>query len=221
MSLHEAMKERHTVRKYTDIPLSDVLENRLIERVEENNARFNLHIRLIENNGIVLPFLTRIFVSKGVRNFFLLSGKDCPALEENLGYSGADLMLYAQTLGLNTWWIGGTYKRKVCEKLALQGNKVIGIIAVGYGKTEGKPHRSKKPEQVSFYNGTEPEWFRLGVEAALLAPTAMNRQAFFIKGEGNQVSIVSKGGIYQGADLGLVKYHFSLGAGNKNFVWKP
>ena len=220
MSLHEAMRERHTVRKYTDIPLSDVLENRLIERVEENNARFNLHIKLIENNRIVLPFFARIFISRGMRNFFLLSGKDSPALEENLGYAGADLMLYSQTLGLNTWWIGGTYKRKICEKLAPAGDKIIGIIAVGYGRTEGKPHKSKTQEQVSFYNGKEPEWFRRGVEAALLAPTTMNKQAFFIKGEGNQVSIISKGGIYQFADLGLVKYHFSLGAGNENFVWK-
>ena len=58
-----------------------------------------------------------------------------------------------------------------------------------------------------------------GIEAALLAPTALAKQAFMIKGRGNQVSISCKNGIFTGVDTGLVKYHFELGAGKDTFEW--
>ena len=45
-------------------------------------------------------------------------------------------MLYAQTQGLNTWWVGGTFSRKRMEEAA-EGKRVIGVIAVGYGATQG------------------------------------------------------------------------------------
>lgn len=97
--------------------------------------------------------------------------------------------------------------------------KVVGIVAVGYGQTQGVPHKSKKPEEVSTYSGEAPEWFKAGVFAALLAPTALAKQAFTIKGDGNQVHIDCNNGIFTGVDTGLVKYHFELGAGTDNFKW--
>ncbi len=93
------------------------------------------------------------------------------------------------------------------------------MIAVGYGQTQGSAHKTKTPKQVSIYNGDEPEWFRQGIDAALLAPTALGKQAFMIKGLENKVSIRCDNGIFSGVDTGLVKYHFELGAGKENFEW--
>lgn len=45
----------------------------------------------------------RLTMAKNVREYFLMAGPDAPDLDERLGYAGADLMLYVQTLGLNTW----------------------------------------------------------------------------------------------------------------------
>ena len=109
--------------------------------------------------------------------------------DELCGYCGADLMLYAQTL------------------------------AVGYGQTQGVPHKTKAAEQVSSYDGEAPQWFKDGIEAALLAPTALAKQAFTISGTENKVSISCDNGIFTGVDTGLVKYHFELGAGKDNFQW--
>ena len=64
-----------------------------------------------------------------------------------------------------------------------------------------------------------PKWFKDGITAALLAPTALNRQPFNIIGDGNRVAITCEGGIFAGANLGLVKYHFEIGAGKENFEW--
>ena len=101
-----------------------------------------------------------------------------------------------------------------------EGAKPVGIIAVGYGQTQGVPHKTKTAEQVSSYDGEAPQWFKNGIEAALLAPTALAKQAFTIKGKGNKVSISCNNGIFTGVDTGLVKYHFELGAGKGNFQWE-
>lgn len=65
-----------------------------------------------------------------------------------------------------------------------------------------------------------PEWFYNGVSAALLAPTAMNQQKFLFTLDGeNLVSAKATGGFYSKVDLGIVKYHFEIGAGADIFSW--
>ena len=91
---------------------------------------------------------------------------------------------------------------------------------MGYGATQGTPHKSKAASAVSSYAGAAPAWFTEGIEAALLAPTAMNRQAFHINGRGDEVALTYDGGACSDIDHGLVRYHFELGADQENFAWK-
>lgn len=128
-------------------------------------------------------------------------------------------MLYAQTLGLNSWYIGGTFKKSV--KKLVNDKPVIGVLVIGYGQTQGVAHKSKTPEEVSRYEGKEiPSWFKEGVQAALLAPTALNRQKFMLIGHGNKVKLeMNLNEICANENYGLIKYHFELGAGKDNFVW--
>lgn len=218
MTLEDAMRSRHMVRKYLDRPLSVKQIEQLNARIAENNRNYGVSIKLMVNDTSAFNAIIKLLLAKGVKNYLILSGPDTPELGKKLGYCGADLMLYAQTLGLNTWWVGGTFSRKTTAKAA-DGEKVIGVIAVGYGVTQGVPHKSKKPEEVSSYDGEPPEWFRSGVKAALLAPTALAKQAFSIKGHGTIVTLTCDNGIFTGADFGLVKYHFELGAGKEKFEW--
>lgn len=217
MNLKEAMRKRHTVRKYLSRPLEKEIVEKLRSRVDENNEKLNLKIKLVTNDDSIFNMALKIFFAKKANNYFVLasSGEDC---EEKLGYAGSDLCLYAQTLGLNTWWVGKTFsKSKLIEKL--DGDKMFGIIVVGYGENQGDFHKSKKDYEVSLYLGQEPQWFKDGVKAALLAPTALNKQAFMIKGNQGKVSINYKEGVLSKMDLGIVKHHFELGAGLENFVW--
>ena len=73
-----------------------------------------------------------------------------------------------------------------------------------------------------------PEWFNKGVEAALLAPTAINQQKFYIEYLGfkddSKLPKVSARPLFSMAgyskmDLGIVKYHFEIGAGKERFEW--
>lgn len=186
--------------------------------IDNINQSYDLSVELKTEDSSAFNAVIKLVLAKGVRNFFIMAGADAPDLDERLGYCGAGLMLYAQTLGLNTWWVGGTFNRKQMAEISY-GNRVAGVVAVGYGKTQGVPHKTKKPEQVGSYSGDAPEWFRQGIDAALLAPTALAKQAFMIKGSENRVAIQCENGIFSGVDTGLVKYHFELGAGKENFEW--
>lgn len=218
MTLQQAMKERHMVRKYMDKKIPENIVHQLEQIIQENNDTYGLAMELRVNDSSAFHAVIKLILAKGVKNFLVLSGPDTPDLDEKLGYCGADFMLHAQMLGLNTWWVGGTFNRGKLNADA-NGNKVIGVIAVGYGETQGKPHKSKSYHDVATYEGNEPEWFQAGTEAALLAPTALDKQSFFITGKENKVKISCDNGIFTGADLGLVKYHFELGAGKDNFEW--
>lgn len=219
MDMKQAMSERHMVRKYTDKPIPIEIAQKIDERLNDINQEYRTDIKLVRDDSSAFNAAIKLVLAKGVRNYFILAGKAAPDLRERLGMAGADLMLFCQTLGLNTWWVGGTYSHaKMTEKAP--GDEVIGVIAVGYGATQGKPHKSKSAQEVATYEGPEPEWFKRGVEAALLAPTALDKQAFKIKGIGDEVSITYEPGTFSGEDLGLVKYHFALGAGDHPFSWQ-
>ncbi len=221
MTIKEAMKSRHTVRKYKNEKLSAGITKALSGRISDNNDKYGLQMRLVTENDDAFGVILKLFLAKNVRNYIVLAGKDSKDLYEKLGYCGIDAALYAQTLGLNTWWIAGTYSKKKVAKLSnlTEGEKLAGIIAVGYGENGGVPHKSKKAGDISEYAGEAPDWFKSGVEAVLLAPTALNRQAFKIKGSGREVSITCSNGAFSGIDSGIAKYHFELGAGKENFDW--
>lgn len=107
----------------------------------------------------------------------------------------------------------------VDETCGYYGEKLYVVIAIGYGKSQGVPHKSKAMELVCKTNGEMPGWFQRGMEAALLAPTAMNQQKFLFTLDGRKVSARAGRGFYSKIDLGIVKYHFEVGAGTENFQW--
>ena len=60
-----------------------------------------------------------------------------------------------------------------------------------------------------------PDWFARGMEAVLLAPTAMNQQKFYFTLEGDRVRARAGRGFLTKMDLGIVKYHFEAATGRK------
>lgn len=100
-----------------------------------------------------------------------------------------------------------------------EGEKLCIVIALGYGKNQGVPHKSKTINAVSKTDAPIPQWFQSGSEAALLAPTAMNQQKFVFTRKGNHVSVKPGVGFYSKIDMGIAKYHFEIGAGKDHFEW--
>ena len=220
MTMKEAIEKRHMVRQYTDKAIPADIEGFLRARIAENNQKYGLHLALVTGNSDGIGRMAKLLLSRTVNNYIVLAGTDTLELDEKLGYCGADLILYAQTLGLNTWWVGGMFNGKgALKNLSNQDVRVNGVIAIGYGRTQGVPHKSKTAAEISEYNGDAPQWFIDGVNALLYAPTALNKQPYVVKGDGNRVSISAGDGHFSGIDLGIGKYHFEVGAGKENFEW--
>ena len=219
MDLYSAMLERHSVRKYKDLPIEEEKRALLQKEIDLCNQRSGLSIRLVcDEPDAFDSFFARYGFFAGVKNYILLAGPKSADLSEKCGYWGEHLVLTAQQMGMNTCWVGGTYRRSAASALLQQGEKLSLIIAIGYGEDNGKPHKGKSYRQVTKETDA-PDWFRRGVEAALLAPTALNQQKFRFSREGNIVFARTSPGSYAKVDLGIAKYHFQLGAGTEHFVW--
>ena len=139
--------------------------------------------------------------------------------DEKIGYYGEKLVLLAQELGLNTCWVALTFRKNRVVVDAAAGEKLHVVIALGYGEDQGRPHKSKSAADVSNVTDLAPQWFKDGVEAALLAPTAVNQQKFTFTLKERQVRARTKLTFYGRMDLGIAKFHFELGAGKENFDW--
>ncbi len=218
--LKEAIKERHSVRQYTERPLEDSVVTELENEIKACNKESGLHIQLVRNEPKAFEsFMAHYGKFRGVRNYIALIGEKSSRLEETCGYYGERLVLKAQQLGLNTCWVALTYSKTRTAFTVGSGEKLCAVITVGYGKNCGVPHRSKSIDAVTEADRPLPDWFRAGAEAALLAPTAMNQQKFRFILKENKVAVKAGFGFYTRLDLGIVKYHFEIGAGTDYFDW--
>ena len=220
MNLMEAMHARHSVRQYKDEALAPEILSELQAEIEACNSESGLHIQLVTTEPKAFDgFMAHYGKFSGVTNYIALVGPKSGSLEEKCGYYGERLVLKAQQLGLNTCWVAMTYSKIPGAFQVGNGEKLTVVIALGYGKTQGISHTVKSPEQVSNINEGTPDWFRAGVEAALLAPTAMNQQKFSLRYQDGNVTAKAGMGFYAKIDLGIVKYHFEIGAGKPGLVW--
>ncbi len=221
MEILEAIQSRHAVRQYTDRPLPETVLTVLNKEVADCNAESGLHIQLVVNEPEAFQGgLAHYGKFSGVRNYLALVGPKGPELDEKLGYYGERLVLKAAQLGLDSCWVALTFRKGKCRCTVAPGEKLVCVIALGYGVTHGVSHQSKPMEALCRVDGEMPAWFCAGMEAALLAPTAVNQQKFRMTLDGSAVKVESTGGFYSKVDLGIVKYHFEIGAGTDHFTWK-
>lgn len=218
MTLNEAMEQRHSVRSYTDEPIPADIADRLKQETDACNTEGGLHIQLVLDEPQAFDSMMAHYGKFScVSSYFALIGKKSADLDERAGYYGERLVLLAQTLGLNTCWVAMSFSKGEAKKHCSfgAGEKIVVVIALGYGAVQGVPHRSKPMDEVCSVDGTMPDWFKAGMEAALLAPTAVDQQKFMITLSDGKLSAKSTGGFYSSVDLGIVEYHFELGSGHK------
>lgn len=212
------------MRKYAGQPIETEKVEKLQAEVAAANAEGGLNIQLVlEEPKSFASGIWKYGYFSGVKNYFVMAAAKGKAFEEKIGYYGERLVILAQMLGLSTCWVGLTYKKIPGTYTLREGDVVHCVIALGYGANEGVQHPIKPAERFYESDGPVPEWFLQGLEMALLAPTAVNQQKFkFILHEGGKVEALPLQSIYgyTMVDLGIVKYHFEVGAGKENFEWE-
>lgn len=213
MNEMDAIRARHSVRAYQERRIEPEKAEKLKALIDEVNAEGNLHLQFVEDAGRTFNrLLSRAMRLGSAPSVIACVGHDDSTLDERVGFYGEKVVLAAQGMGLNTCWAGTFNKNGVPAEIS-EGERLVIVIAVGYGENQGKEHKSKTPEQVSKAAGERPAWFDYGVKTALLAPTAINRQGFEIRlNEDGSVDFSDKGGPFSKVDLGIVKYNFTVGA---------
>lgn len=145
-----------------------------------------------------------------VENYIAIVGTKSD--QQKAGYYGEQLVLKCQELGLNTCWVAMTHGKT--KAIIENGQKLLIVISLGYGETQGIPHKSKNISELS-RSDESTEWFEKGMEAVSLAPTAMNQQKFMFELKNGKVTAKALGGFYTKIDLGIAQYHFEVASGHK------
>ena len=212
MTIQQALQARHSVRAYTKQPIEGEVLAAMEAEIARCNEQSGLSMRLCLNDPHAIKGLWAYGAFENADNYIVLAGPDTDELYRLCGYWGERLVLFAETLGLNTCWIAGSYKKGRVKKRLRDGETLAAIISIGYAAKPGKPHKSKTFDQVTEVTGEVPDWFKNGVEAALLAPTAINQQRFRFVLRNGKASLKALSGPYALIDAGIVQYHFEIGA---------
>ena len=195
MDIKEAIRERHSVRYYKDEPISDEQRKELEALISQCNEESGLSMQLVVDDPECFDTLLAHYgMFKNVKNYIAVVGPKAMA----------------------DCWVAGTYKRGKCKAEVADNEKIVCVIAIGYGENQGTKHKSKPLAKIcDIPEADMPVWFKNGVKAAMMAPTAMNQQKFRITLDRNDPVITAGKGLMTGIDLGIVKYNFEAASGHK------
>lgn len=211
MQMLDLMKERHSVRQYSDKKIEGDVKTKLDTYVASINEESGLSMQIFYNEpNCFNSMLAHYGKFSNVKNYIAIVGKK--EEQEKSGYYGEKLVLKCQELGLNTCWVALTHGKVNVQTKPQQ--KLLILIALGYGTNTGVAHKSKPIKELC-KEDAYPEWFMKGMEAVSLAPTAMNQQKFMFEIKNGQVYAKALRGFYSKIDLGIVKYHFETITGHK------
>lgn len=207
----DLMKERHSVRQYSDKKIDGDVKTKLDTYVASINEESGLSMQIFYNElNCFNSMLAHYGKFSNVKNYIAIVGKK--EEQEKSGYYGEKLVLKCQELGLNTCWVALTHGKVNVQTKPQQ--KLLILIALGYGTNTGVAHKSKPIKELC-KEDAYPEWFMKGMEAVSLAPTAMNQQKFLFEMKNSQVYAKALMGFYSKIDLGIVKYHFEAVTGHE------
>ena len=170
---------------------------------------------------------------KGAPAFIAFIGNmDDPHIQEKVGYLGEGIILEATAMGLNTCWVAGFFRPKVAASLVgtSKNERILSVTPVGHATAEfsleerimtgfGLAHQRKPlTEIITGLDQAElPHWTKSALEAARLAPSAINRQPwrFYVEPQSITVSVNSPRftfGISKRLDCGIAMLHIEVAA---------
>lgn len=161
-----------------------------------------------------------------------IGNMDSPFVQEEVGYTGEGVILEATALGLNTCWVAGFFRpESVASLVELKSSEqVLAVTPVGYAiRVESREeklmtgfgrHRRRLPvSRLMNEPGRTniPEWIKASIQAARLAPSAINRQPWgFYVGDNSITVYVRTGGpefsISKRLDCGIAMLHLEVAA---------
>ena len=245
-SWYEAVFLRDSQRKYSGEVPSDEVTTRIEKICNEFKPFPGARAVLVREpandvfKGAVGPYFFK--VTEAPYYIAFIGRVSAPNIQAITGYLGEGVILEATTLGLNTCWVGGFFRREsVMKQINLQNSeRVLAITPIGYSKDEAdrvgvssKQYRRKILDKL-VVGGEEGDskWAKSALEAARIAPSAANRQPWRFQISDNSILVSGNSkregfGVSRRLDCGIAMLHIELGAlatgvkGNWEFLEYP
>lgn len=238
-NITELIATRRSVRTYDGRALDETTKEHLLSYANNIQNPFNIPVRFklldAKKDGLTCPVVsgTELYVGGKIEN--------APKASVAFGYSFEEFVLYAQSLGLGTVWLGGTMNRAAFEQaMELSKNETmpcatpIGYTAKKMSIRENMMRKAikadeRQPFEELFFDGSfdtpltkeKAGKFAEPLEMVRLAPSAVNKQPWRVVVADNAAHFYlkrSKGFSHEGKldmqmiDMGIALCHFSLAA---------
>lgn len=228
-----AMKKRCSRRKYNSMPIIAECIQKLEESIALYNKESGLNIKLVVGKGGELfdGFRKSYGLFVGVKNYIAMTGgKNLSDRLEKVGRFGEKLILEATATGLSTCWVGTSYDKYTASALCGKNEVLDCVISIGYSEEKhslkermmeyGMSRKNKPKDALTEVQEPVPEWFRRGMDAVYLAPSARNLRPFVFEYKNGEVTAsVTAQTESAMIDLGIAKLHFELGAGGGSWEY--
>lgn len=237
----ELLKSRHSVRSYSEKPVSDdVIRHLQAEITMVNTHEAGMHFTLCLDSPEAFAGLKRNYgMFRGVRHYVAAVVETAyPDAYERAGYCAEQIVVKATELDLATCYVGATFDSKSVPVQLRAGWKILFLITFGYPALKSQTfvsamamkfaHRHNRSPEQFFEDGDMPfdkavetfPYLREGLEAVACAPSALNRQPVRISvrqanGVPTVCAHVDKDELL--VDLGIAKYNFAFATGK---VWE-
>lgn len=246
--LIDAVNIRIAIRSYDDEPINDDTARQLDMTLAPLNLLGDVHLQLVCDRPQVFAEANASGHLKNAANYLAVVGpKDDDEAKERAGFYAERAVLAATLRGLGTLWVAGSWDRTEAARHCHIRNGEELYLGVVIGHPEHHVERmAKSYEDLAEFQRTHrptksfdeftarmsaeereaaPAWFKAGVEAAMKAPSAMNRQpvTFTYNADDDTAAahIDPTAGDEHWAlnDLGIAKLHFQIGAGQGEWAW--
>ncbi len=232
--IEKLVRDRRSVRTFDGQMLTAEDKEKLCAFIEtiDNPYGLSIDFKFLEKMGCPVVVGTDLYIGAKM--------KVAPHMNEAFGYSFEKFVLYAQSLGIGTVWIGGTMDRDAFEKaMALESDEMMPCVSpLGYSAKKmsiresmmrnGVKADARLPfENIAYENSFEQPLtpdkagkLFLPLEMVRLAPSAVNKQPWRAVVTDDAVHFYLhrtrnfKGGNLdmQKIDMGIALCHFELTA---------
>ena len=244
--LIDAINIRTSIRSYDPDPIDDDTARQLDMTIDAVNMLADAHIQLVRDQPAVFADANASGHLNNAANYLAVVGPKDDGARERAGFYTERVVLAATLRGLGTCWVGGSWDRsKAARHCRLSAGEELYLgVVIGYPErhfdrmaksyTELAAMRDAHRESKTYEQFTAPmsdearaaapDWFKAGVQAAMKAPSAMNRQpiVFSYNPDDDTATAMIDPNVESGQalnDLGIAKLHFQIGAGSGTWAW--
>ena len=180
MDLYNAIWKRKSVRKYDMTPLEDEQLSRIMQFAESMKPLYPG----IKTAYEIIAGVKNFMAAKAPHYFAILS-EETDGYLENAGFMFQQMDLYLTSIGLGSCWLG---MAKPAEKLNAE---LPLVITLAFGKADESPYRElsdfKRKPLSDISSGDDAR-----LEAARVAPSAVNNQNWFFAAESGKIDVFQK-----------------------------